>query len=172
MRTHHLKYFLCHHSHSHIIFPWILTCLRWHSNVGSYNIFIEIRIVAHSDIYITVRQMSPSSGNTFHTATHSWDAVLQVALEMAGNEREMAGKKEGKLKGSVSFSFIRSHTHWQPFNMFDFEKKKKPWHTSRRENLDLSSPTFVSHTVLLSCQRTALFAWCCEENMREIVIDF
>lgn len=55
--------------------------------------------------------MSPSSGNTFHTATHSWDAVLQVALEMAGNEREMAGKKEGKLKGSVSFSFIRSHTH-------------------------------------------------------------
>lgn len=126
MRTHHLKYFLCHHSHSHIIFPWILTCLRWRSNIGSYNIFIEIRIVAHSDIYITVRQMSPSSGNTFHTATHSWDAVLQVALEMAGNEREMAGKKEGKLKGSVSFSFIRSHTHWQPFNMFDFEKKKNP----------------------------------------------
>lgn len=34
--------------------------------------------------------MSASFDDSLHTNTHSWDAVLQVALETTGNEREMA----------------------------------------------------------------------------------
>ena len=40
-----------------------------------------------------------SSGHTFHAATRSWDAVLQVALETAGNGRGMEGKSGGGENG-------------------------------------------------------------------------
>ena len=74
--------------------------------------------MAHSVIYT-----SATSGRTFPTAVHSWDAVLRVALEMAGNEGGMVVMKEGKLKGRMSFYFITSHTHMythpdNQFNMF------------------------------------------------------
>ncbi len=55
-------------------------------------------IVSQRDIYIIEWQMLMSAGKTFLTDTHSLDAVLQVALEMAGNGREMALNKERKRK--------------------------------------------------------------------------
>lgn len=113
----------------------------------------------------TLWQMSASFGNAFHTDTHSWDAVLQVALETAGNEREMAGTEEGKSKGIVSFSFIRSHTLTTIQHVC---LVKKTLTILRHESFDLS--TQLLYLIMSSCHvsRQCLFALCCEVKMRAI----
>lgn len=113
-------------------FPALVGAAECDSGSRSRDLHTDKEELLNGDIYITEWQMSASSGKCIprrHTAgmlfcTSPW------------RRRRMRAREEGRLKRSVSLSFIGSHTHthWHPFTLF---ARWNSWQHWRHESLDL-----------------------------------
>lgn len=147
---HRLAYLVRQRPCAHIIFK---TEHKGRLNVWSQSVCTEIIIDAHTDIYIAEWRMSEILLRSHIPRSHTQLGCCFAGRLGDGGEWERDGGEEGggNGEGSVSFSFIRSHTHWQPFSMF----ASKPW---KHENLDLS-------TQLLS-----LIPSCCRDRGQSLFV--